>query len=161
MALPATLDVGCGPARHALALAQRGIPTIGIDSSPGVVGAARARGALVLHRDVFGPLPAEGAWGSALLLDGNVGIGGDPERLFTRVRAVLRHGGRALVEVERPGTGTHRMCVRTEPTPGAEAWFPWAQVDGGDLDRLAVAAGFVLAGTWESAGRWFGRLDAR
>ena len=36
------------------------------------------RGATVLQRDIFGPLPGEGRWGTALLFDGNVGIGGDP-----------------------------------------------------------------------------------
>ncbi len=35
------LDVGCGPGRHSLALARRGIVCHGIDASPGFVGLAR------------------------------------------------------------------------------------------------------------------------
>jgi SAM-dependent methyltransferase len=36
------LDAGCGPGRHALALAQRGIAVVGVDLSPEFVASARA-----------------------------------------------------------------------------------------------------------------------
>ena len=36
------LDVGCGPGRHALALAERGIDVTGVDASPDFVALARA-----------------------------------------------------------------------------------------------------------------------
>src|SRR5262245_14293225 len=38
------LDVGCGPGRHALALARRGIEVVGVDLSPDFVELARAAG---------------------------------------------------------------------------------------------------------------------
>ncbi|HEY3143875.1 MAG TPA: class I SAM-dependent methyltransferase, partial [Acidimicrobiales bacterium] len=50
------LDVGCGPGRLVHALLARGRAALGIDLSPSAVAEAKARGALVLRRDVFAPL---------------------------------------------------------------------------------------------------------
>jgi SAM-dependent methyltransferase len=162
LALPAALDIGCGPARHALALAGRGVRTLGIDSEEAAVGLARSRGARVLRRSVFDRIPHAGSWGSALLLDGNVGIGGDPVALFARVRQLLRPGGRALIEVEAPGTDTALLEVRTETGHGDPSrWFGWAEVGTDDLPDLAALTSFSLESVWEAGGRWFSRLDAR
>jgi SAM-dependent methyltransferase len=153
------LDVGCGPARHTIALLRRGVSALGVDVSAGAVRVARGRGAPVLHRSVFARLPGEGTWGSALLLDGNVGIGGDPVHLLTRLRRALRHGGRVLVEVEPPGTPTEAFRARLEGV-GSASWFPWATIGADGLGAVAGASGFRLAELWPAEGRWFGRLDA-
>ncbi len=159
-AVPAALDVGCGPARHVLALAARGVPAAGLDSSDEAVRAARSRGAAVHHGSVFDVVPSAGAWGTVLLFDGNVGIGGDPGALLGRVRQVLRPGGRALVEVERPAVASASLLVRAASPAGPVGdWFPWAQVSAADLGSLAGAGGFALAWLREIEGRWFGRLD--
>ena len=92
------LDVGCGPARHALKLAEAGIVTLGIDISLPALTVARRRGAPVLHRSIFERVPGQGRWGTALLLDGNIGIGGVPDALLRRVATLLRVNGRVLVE---------------------------------------------------------------
>ncbi len=157
MAHAPILDVGCGPARHTLALLASGVAALGVDVSPGAVRAARRRGAPVLLRSVFDPLPDEGSWGSALLLDGNVGIGGDPVALMARIGRLLRPGGRALVEVERPGTPTGSLRVRFEGS--GQRWFPWARVGADRLGELARAAGLAFGSIWTAEGRWFGRLD--
>jgi len=161
-AVPAALDVGCGPARHVLALEARGVTAAGLDSSDEAVRAARARGAAVHHGSIFDEVPGRGAWGSALLFDGNIGIGGDPVALLDRVRRVLRPYGRALVEVEPPEVRTASLLVRAE-TPGGPVgdWFPWAQVSAADLGGLGEAAGFRLGALVETEGRWFGRLERR
>jgi SAM-dependent methyltransferase len=39
------LDVGCGPGRYHAAIAERGAPVIGLDTSPGMLREARARAA--------------------------------------------------------------------------------------------------------------------
>ena len=88
------LDIGCGPARHALTLAEAGIVTLGIDISLPALAVARRRGAPVLHRSIFERVPGHGRWGTALLLDGNIGIGGAPDALLRRVAALLRVDGR-------------------------------------------------------------------
>ncbi len=72
MAVAPVLDLGCGPGRLTVALARRGLAALGVDSSAAAVVAARDKGAAVVQRSVFDPLPDEGRWGSVLLLDGNI-----------------------------------------------------------------------------------------
>ncbi|HEY3238398.1 MAG TPA: class I SAM-dependent methyltransferase, partial [Acidimicrobiia bacterium] len=62
------LDVGCGPGRHVLALARRGVVSLGIDVAGTALELARRRGAPVLERSIFERVPGAGRWGSALLL---------------------------------------------------------------------------------------------
>ncbi len=156
---PPVLDVGCGPGRIAAALAQRGVPSLGIDVSPSALTAATRAGATVLSRSVFDALPGEGRWGSALLLDGNVGIGGDPERLLGRLRQLLRPDGEAVVEVERPGRPSVVDSVRLRcPRSGDTPWFGWAWVGADDVQHLAAAAGFASSVVEHRSGRHFGRL---
>jgi SAM-dependent methyltransferase len=161
LAVGPALDLGCGPGRHCAALMRRGVRAVGVDSSSAAVAAARRRGAEVVHRSVFDPLPDEGRWASALLLDGNVGIGGDPHALFRRSRSLLRLGGRLLVEVEGPGVAIQRLHVRVELPGGATEWFPWACVGVDGLGELADGADLLIESLWTEAGRWFARLDAR
>jgi SAM-dependent methyltransferase len=159
-AIPPVLDVGCGPARHTLALRARGVPAVGVDVAAGAVRVARGRGAPVLHRSVFDRLPNEGAWGTALLLDGNIGIGGDPVSLLARIRRVLRSRGRVLLELDRPGTPTDSFLARIEGS-GSGSWFPWARVGTDAIATVAREAGLVLREVWEADDRWFGCLDRR
>ncbi|MGH9041805.1 MAG: class I SAM-dependent methyltransferase [Acidimicrobiia bacterium] len=156
-----TLDVGCGPGRHVLALARRGVISLGIDVAGSAVELARHRGAPVLERSVFDRVPGAGRWGSALLLDGNVGIGGDPVALLRRVRALMRPGGRLLVEVEGPGTGAGRGQARLEVAGRPGPWFPWARVETSDVQRLAARSDCTLMEQWQEGRRWFARLDTR
>src|SRR5690348_7657041 len=71
------LDIGCGPGRLVVGLGRLGRPALGVDPAPSAVALARRRGAAVLQRSVFDPLPGSGRWQTILLLDGNIGIGGD------------------------------------------------------------------------------------
>ena len=159
-AVPSTLDVGCGPARHVLALEARGVAAVGLDSSDEAVRAARSRGAVVHHGSIFDAVPSSGTWGTTLLFDGNIGIGGDPASLLARMYRVVRPGGRVLVEVEPPSLGSASLLVRAASQTGPVGdWFPWAQVSAADLGSLAARAGFGLASLREVEGRWFGRLE--
>lgn len=45
-------------------------------------------------------MPGEGRRQTALLADGNLGTGGDPSGLLTRLRGLLRAGGRLVIEPE-------------------------------------------------------------
>jgi SAM-dependent methyltransferase len=160
-AVAPVLDAGCGPGRHAVALSRRGVFSVGVDVSPSAVRLARGRGAIAFHGSIFDSIPWAGRWGSALLLDGNVGIGGDSARLLGRIGSLLGRGGRVLVEVEPPGVPSRSLRVRLEAGGFAGPWFRWAVLGVDGLERAAVAGGFRVARTWKGAGRWFGRLDAR
>jgi SAM-dependent methyltransferase len=155
------LDVGCGPGRHVGALARRGVLAVGVDVSPDAIRLARRRGALVLERSIFDRLPGAGAWGCALLLDGNVGIGGGPVALLTRLSALLRHGGEVLVELERPGGGVRTSRIRLEHGDVVSGWFDWAHVAVDAIEEPAGQAGFAVVDRWRDGGRWFGLLRSR
>jgi SAM-dependent methyltransferase len=157
-----TLDVGSGPGRLTVALAERGLPALGIDIAPDAVRIAQSAGSLALLRDVFSRVPGTGRWSSVLLADGTVGIGGDPAALLRRVAELLAPDGRALVEVQPPGRELRRDRVRVRHQCGHEHetgdWFPWAQVGADQLPGIAAEAGLRAAETWSSGGRWFTTL---
>ncbi|MFC4145652.1 methyltransferase domain-containing protein [Micromonospora mangrovi] len=161
-----TVDLGCGPGRLTAALAARGLVALGVDVSAGAVRLARERGAVALCRDVLGPLPGEGRWAHALLVDGNIGIGGDPLRLLRRCADLLRPGGTALVELAAPGAGLWRgrAHVVSGGGDGREARGPsfrWARVGVELAEPLASAAGFRVADVLPAHRRWFVELVRR
>jgi SAM-dependent methyltransferase len=151
------LDVGCGPGRIVAALGAAGRPALGVDPSPAAVAEAARRRAPVLARSVFGPLPGEGRWATVLLLDGSVGIGGDPEALLTRACRLVRPRGEVVAEVEPPGVSTGPMTARLASARGQSAWFAWARVGADGFEALAVAAGLTAIVLDVAGERWFGR----
>lgn len=149
------LDIGCGPGRVVHALSAEGRVALGIDPAPAAVAEAARRGAPVLQRSVFGRLPCEGRWGTALLLDGNVGIGGDPVGLLRRVGELLRPDGLVVAELDRSG-GCRRLVVRLRVGADLGPRFPWATLDVEGWDTVAVAAGLVPGDVIEVDDRCFG-----
>ncbi|WP_405984235.1 class I SAM-dependent DNA methyltransferase [Streptomyces sp. NBC_00872] len=153
------LDLGCGPGRLVIALARRGRPVLGVDISPAAVARAHREGRPVVHRSVFDRLPAEGRWGTVLLADGNIGIGGAPETLLTRARGLLAPEGRLLVEADAHEVD-ERLVVRVRDGSGrCGPVFLWARVGSAALRGVAVGAGWTVAGEWSEGGRRF--LDLR
>jgi SAM-dependent methyltransferase len=153
------VDLGCGPGRLVVQLASRRVPALGVDSSPSAIALARMRGATVLQRDIFGPLPGEGRWGSALLFDGNVGIGGDPVRLLRRCRQLIGGHGEVMAEVQPPGTSWRRLTAWFERDGRRSESFAWAVVGADAIAGLARKAGLEVASLAPTpSGRWFARL---
>lgn len=142
-----TLDIGCGPGRLAAALANRGVPSMGIDMSIEAIRQARQRGAVAIRRNVFSPVPGEGRWDAALLADGNLGIGGDPVRLLRRVADLIRPGGDIIAEVDPDGTGIVIEPVRLRVGQQITAPFDWASVGIDGIDEIATAAGLIVIDT--------------
>ena len=154
------IDLGCGPGRLIVSLAAQGVPALGVDSSPAAIALARSRGATVLERDLFAPLPGEGRWATVLLFDGNVGIGGDPVRLLSRCRNLIAESGQVVAELEPPGRGWWRCTAWFERDGRRGDPFSWAVVGADAVTGLARAAGLEVAALVETAsGRWFARLE--
>jgi SAM-dependent methyltransferase len=156
---PPVLDVGCGPARHTLALAHRGVPALGLDITSAMLDVARPTGATVLQRDVFERVPATGRWGTVLLLDGNVGIGGAPGPLLRRVHELLRPGGLVLLELTASLLPGERHDARVEIGGRTGPWFGWATVGLTQLTAtVADIDGLTIDERWTDEGRLFASL---
>jgi SAM-dependent methyltransferase len=155
------LDVGCGPGRHVHALARRGVLAVGVDVSPAAVILARRRGVPVLEQSIFERVPSAGRWGSALLLDGNIGMGAGPASLLRRLGSLLAPRGQVFVELEPPGTGLRVVRLRLEHGGERSGWFDWALVGFESIEGPAREAGFELVARWRDGSRWFARLRLR
>ncbi|MFF3905847.1 class I SAM-dependent methyltransferase [Streptomyces sp. NPDC001848] len=152
------LDVGCGPGRLVAALAARGLPALGVDVSPAAVARTRREGGAAVRRSVFDRLPEEGRWGTVLLMDGNVGIGGDPVALLARLRALAAPGGTLVAEAARSDVH-ERFTARVEDAGGRHGRsFPWARLGTSALLRASDATGWVLTGRWTAQDRTFVEL---
>ena len=154
------LDIGSGPGRMVRAALDAGIEAYGLDADPTAVETSRQAGIPVLAGSVFDPLPDEGAWASLLLLDGNIGIGGDVEALLARCAELLRPGGVLVAEADADPTRDDVTDYRVRDSEGRESEvFPWSQVGLVALHRRAH--GFALERTWELDGRSFVALRNR
>jgi SAM-dependent methyltransferase len=165
------LDVGCGPGRHALALARRGIDVVGVDRSDDFITLAR-------DAAVSDGLPARFEVGDVrklaydaefdavvCLCQGGFGLlgGRDEPRAFERIAAALRPGGRLALtafsavfavrfleagESFDPATGVlhERSTVRNED--GEEEVFDlWTTCfTARELELLAGRAGLEVVG---------------
>lgn len=148
------LDIGCGPGRMLHAADLAGHDALGVDVSHASIGIATARGHDAFHGSVFEPLPCEGAWGSALLLDGNVGIGGDPVELLARCAQLVRPGGRIAVETHPQASRDRRFDgVLVDDNGRVSLPFRWAEVGIAAARRHAAAVGLFEARTWHSRRR--------
>ncbi|MFI6784571.1 methyltransferase domain-containing protein [Micromonospora sp. NPDC050276] len=158
-----TIDLGCGPGRLTRALAQRGLVALGVDISAEAVRLTQGRGVVALRRDVFEPLPGEGRWAHALLVDGNIGIGGDPVRLLRRCGSLIAADGTLVVEVEPPGAGLWQgQAYVLSGSSGEGALrgpaFRWARVGAEAVARTAAAADLRVADHFRFGPRWFAEL---
>ncbi|KIH97226.1 hypothetical protein LP52_20470 [Streptomonospora alba] len=152
------LDVGCGPGRIVAALAGSGHRALGVDVHPDAVRRTRAAGGRALCRSVFDRLPGEGGWGTALLLDGNIGIGGAPERLLARLAEVVDPRGLLLVEVASEDVD-ERMAVHVCDGRGrCSAPFLWARAGVSALTAAAANTRWEVTETWNSGSRAFAAL---
>lgn len=147
------LDLGCGPGRHLARLRELGKEGLGVDLSPVAVAYARERGATAINGSLWDAVP--GTYATVLLLDGNIGIGGNPVALLMRAGELLAPGGAIVVETDPPGAPTRRVRVRIEAPGMVSEWFRWAWVGADDAAAIAERAGFEVAGSRELSGRTF------
>ncbi|MFI8389425.1 class I SAM-dependent methyltransferase [Streptomyces sp. NPDC085540] len=149
------LDIGCGPGRLVATLAARGYRALGVDVTPEAVARTTRAGGSALCRSVFDPLPGEGRWGTVLLIDGNIGIGGDPAALLQRAAQLAAPDGTLLVEVTTADVD-ERVEVHVDDGRGGHgAPFWWARLGARALCGEAADAGWTRSASWQAAGRSF------
>ena len=163
------LDIGCGPGRHSLALARRGIEVVGLDHSEAFIDlardAAREEGLNAQFRvqDVR-DLDEDGDFDAAICLcQGGFGLlgGHEDEGLLARFAAALEPGGRFALsafhvafavrflesnEQFDPATGVNHERATLRDGAGTEAQFDlWTTCfTPRELRLMAAAAGLVV-----------------
>jgi SAM-dependent methyltransferase len=152
---PPVVDLGCGPGRMVVALLRSGRSALGVDMSAVAVGTSMSRGGLALHRTISEQLPAEGRWGTALLIDSNVGMGGDVAALLRRCCDLVGPGGLIICEVDpvRERHEVHAVVlaqgdVRSTP-------LLWGRVGASALADVAAGLDLLVAEEWSAGGRVF------
>jgi SAM-dependent methyltransferase len=150
------LDLGCGPGRMVQALNESGISALGVDMSAVAVKRARSRGALAIQARLAERLPAEGRWETVLLMDGNIGIGGDVGALLQRCRALVAPGGAIIVEVDsRPARHLTRRVRLTAHGSGYGAELMWTRTGAAAVRRLAGPLDLLVVEEWIAGNRAF------
>lgn len=93
------LDVGCGPGRHAVEFAKRGVEVVGIDISPDFTAIARSRAKeagvtiSIFEMDAH-ELPFEEEFDAAMsLCEGAFGLGLDDLRILRGMARAVKAGG--------------------------------------------------------------------
>jgi hypothetical protein len=114
-----------------------------------------SRGGPALHRRINDALPGEGRWGTALLIDSNVGMGGDLEALLRRCGDLVGQGGLIICEVDpsQDRDEVHSLIMSGggwRSTP-----LPWGRIGARTLARVASALDLLVAEEWSAGGRVF------
>jgi SAM-dependent methyltransferase len=152
---PPVLDIGCGPGRMVAALQRSGRAALGIDISAVAVATGRRAGGQVLRRDLALPLAGEGRWGTALLLDGNIGIGGDVPALLRRCRQIVGGGGLIIGEIDTDPERDETYEVVLSRPGCRSAPVPWAAIGIRRLTGVAAALDLIVTEVWEADRRSF------
>lgn len=130
------LDVGCGPGRHAHALAERGFEVVGVDISQRFVDLARATAppGATFHRADARELAFDGEFDAALSLCqgafGLVGPGPD-EAVLAGIARALRRGGRCAVSAF-----SGYFSARYQATPDGGATFDAATATATEVTEV-------------------------
>ena len=157
-----TIELGCGPGRLVARLVQRGHTRTGhrpVARPRSDWPAVAVRPALL--GDVFEPLPGIGRWQTVLLVDGNVGLGGDPLRSSWPRRRAAEPAADVVSPSSTPETiGIQVRWVRLESAREVGPWFRWASVGVDSAATLAAQVGLTVTSVRLIGGRVIATLLA-
>ena len=137
------LDAGCGSGRVTELLLERGVEVVAVDADAAMIEQARERlgdRALVLRQDLLElelDEPVDAVFSCAVFHWIT-----DHERLFARLRAALKPGGRLVAQCG--GHGNIAKVVAAVPDRPS----PWLYATPADTERRLRAAGFAEARAW-------------
>lgn len=168
------LDVGCGAGRVALELQRRGHEVIAIDTSPGCIEVARARGVRDAHICDFVELDARfGLFDTLVMAGNNFGLVGTPARagrLLRRLRQHTTDGARILAtstDVLDTTTPCHlayhqrnrsrgrlpgQLRLRVRHRDVATPWFDYLLATPAEMAAIAETGGWRLTRTLRGEG---------
>ena len=153
------LDVGCGPGRMVRAALGLGLHALGLDVSAAAIDLAGSLGGAYHLGSVFDAVPAAGIWQTVLLVDGNIGIGGDVRAMLERCRELLSPTGEIVIELHDDVDLDNTYVGQLVDARGDKsAFFPWAEIGLNPLTRIAEELGLALVQSWTIDGRSFCRL---
>jgi len=153
------LDIGCGPGRMVRAALGLGLQALGLDVSAAAIALAGKHGGTFHVGSVFEPVPGEGIWQTALLVDGNIGIGGDIPALLTRARDLTAPTGEIVIELHSdPTHEAHYLAQVVDSRGGSSDEFPWAEIGREPLLAMLPELGLRPVQCWEIDDRSFCRL---
>lgn len=135
-------DVGCGPGQIAHYLADRGVPVVGVDLSPGMVATARRLnpGIPFGRGDLLALDAADGAWGGVVAFYAIVHLTPDEvSRALAEFRRALRPGGLLLLAFHVGEEVVHRDELWGEPVDLDFRFFATAEIE-----RRLTDTGFVV-----------------
>jgi trans-aconitate 2-methyltransferase len=137
------LDAGCGSGRVTELLLERGVTVVAVDADPSMVAKARERlgdRAHIEHQDLLAlelDAPVDAVFSCAVFhwID-------DHERLFERLHAALRPGGRIVAQCGGHGNIANVVKAMGEESPRHHFATPE------DTERRLGEAGFTQARAW-------------
>lgn len=151
------LDVGSGPGRMLKAGSKMGIDIEGVDTDLSTALSLQKLGYTVHTGDIMDvDLPS---YESFLLMDGNLGMTGDPIGLLRRLCTLRTKNAVLIVEVESPLEKTRTELVRLKTNSTLSGSFYWSWVTVQDLGLIAETGGWQLQQIWEENDRYFGELQ--
>jgi SAM-dependent methyltransferase len=161
------LDVGCGPARHALYLQGKGRDVTGIDISPLAIRVAKARGlkkARVMSLSGLKFPPA--SFDTVLMLGNNFALFGNPgaaKRILKRMHRITSSEARVLAETLDPyrtsnpshlryhainrerGRMPGQTRIRVRYGPYRDNWFDLLFVSKSEMESILDGTGWRIA----------------
>jgi len=116
------LDVGCGPGRHAVEFARRGLQVLGIDISPEFVAIAHRRAADAGVQPSFfsmdaRELPFDAEFDLAICLcQGGFGLGLPDLQILRNIRRSMKPGGRLALGAANVFYALHHLSASDSPS---------------------------------------------